>query len=73
MERSHDHGLHWTLFDTVEDLNFADDIVLLSQRHSDSQVKTSRMTSAAKSIGLKVNIKKTKVLRKNGFRQYSLT
>ena len=57
------HGLRWTLFDTLEDLDFADDIVLLSQRHSDSQVKTSRMTSAAKSIGLKVNIRKTKVLR----------
>ena len=53
------------LFSTLEYLDFPDDIVLLSHRHSDSQVKTSRMTSAAKSIGLKVNIKKTKVLRVN--------
>ena len=60
------NGLRWTLFGTLEDLDFADDIVLLSHRHSDSQViKTSRMTSAAKSIGLKVNTKKTKVLRVN--------
>ena len=45
------HGLCWTLFGTLEDLDFADhDIVLLSHRHSDTQV-----TSAAKSIGLKVN------------------
>ena len=50
---------------TLEDPDFADEIVLLSHRHSDSQVKTSRITSAAKSIGLKVNIKKTKVLREN--------
>ena len=50
--------------------DFADDIVLLSQRHSGSQTKTSRMTSAAKSIGLKVNIKKTKVLRVNANNQF---
>ena len=66
------HGLRWTLFDSLEDLDFADDIVLLSQRHSDSQVKTSRMTSAAKSIGLKVNIKKTKVLRVNANNQHPI-
>ena len=46
------HGLRWTLFGNLEDLYFDDDIVLLSHRHSDSQVKTSRMTSAAKSIDL---------------------
>ena len=38
------YGLRWTLFD----LDFADDIVLLLQRHSDSQVKTPRMTSEGK-------------------------
>ena len=53
------HGLRYTLFDTLEELDFASDIILLSQRHSHSQIKTSRITSAAKSIGLKVNIKKT--------------
>ena len=63
------HGLRWTLASTLEDLDFADDIVLLSKRQSDSQIKTSRMASAAKSIGLKVNAKKTKLLRVNANNQ----
>ena len=63
------HGLRWTFFDTLEDLDFADDIVLLSHRHGDSQVKTTRMAAAAKSIGLKVNANKTKILRVNANNQ----
>ena len=46
-----------------EDLYYADDIGLLSHRYQDAQLKTKRQT--ASTIGLKVNEKKTKVLRKN--------
>ena len=62
------HCLRWNLFYSLEDLDFAYDIVLLSQRHSDSQFKTSRITSAANSIWSesKCNTKKTKDLRVNG-------
>ena len=34
-------GITWTLMDTFEDLDFADDIVLLAHRHKDIQWETN--------------------------------
>ena len=56
-------GIRWTLMDVLEDLDFADDIVLLASRYVDIQDKTDAMAEKAKGIGLDVNIEKTKVLR----------
>ena len=55
-------GIRWTLMDVLEDLDFADDIVLLASRYVDIQDKTDAMAEKAKGIGLDVNIEKTKVL-----------
>ena len=49
----------------LEDLNYADDIGLLSIKHQDAQQNAERLSKIANTIGLKVNTKKTQVLRKN--------
>ena len=56
-------GIRWTLMDVLEDLDFADDIVLLASRYVDIQDKTDAMAEKAKGIGLDVNIEETKVSR----------
>ena len=58
-------GIRWTLTEVLEDLDFADDIVLLASRYVDIQEKTNIMAEKAGSIGLDVNVGKTKVLRMN--------
>ena len=58
-------GLQWTLTTTLEDLDYADDLGLMSHRLEDIQQKTERLNETAITIGLKVNKRKTQVLRKN--------
>ena len=57
-------GIKWTLTmtatTTLEDLDFADDIALLSHRHQDMQEKTDAMATTAGNLGLKASTKKTK-------------
>ena len=58
-------GIRWTLTTTLEDLDFADDIALLSQKQQDIQNKTTRFSNTAAKIGLKASTKKTKHMRMN--------
>ena len=62
-------GIKWTMTmtttTTLEDLDFADDIALLSHRHQDMQEKTDAMAPTAGNLGLKVSTKKTKGMRMN--------
>ena len=62
-------GIKWTMTmtatTTLEDLDFADDIALLSHRHQDMQEKTDAMATTAGNLGLKVSTKKTKGMRMN--------
>ena len=58
-------GIQWTLTERLEDLDFADDIVLLAQRHIDMQRKTTDFANNAKQIGLEINKSKTKHIRMN--------
>lgn len=58
-------GLHWTLTSILEDLDYADYLGPLSSRHQDIQQKTELLSVTASKIGLKVNTKKTQVLRVN--------
>ncbi|XP_068671400.1 uncharacterized protein [Montipora foliosa] len=57
----------------LEDLNFADDISLLSHRHQDAQEKLSRLAEEAEKTGLNINIKKTVVMRRNNKKQDPIT
>jgi hypothetical protein len=58
-------GIRWTLGSVLEDLDYADDVGLLTSKHSDMQEKTTKMKETSELIGLKVNKKKTKVMRVN--------
>lgn len=58
-------GIRWQMTSKLEDLDFADDIALLSSSHSQMQKKTNSITGLASRVGLKVNKKKTKIMRMN--------
>ena len=58
-------GITWSIFTTLEDLDFADDIALLSFRHSDMQEKTERLSHFASQLGLQLNANKTEEMRFN--------
>ena len=54
MERSTEHhhtGIHWYLFSQLEDLDFADDLALLSETHKHMQQKTERFQEKKQPTG----------------------
>ena len=55
-------GIRWDFSTTLEDLDFADDIVLLSSKFQDLNDKNKRMIEEASRIGLKLSAKKCKTL-----------
>ena len=58
-------GIRWGTFTILEDLDFADDIAMLSHTHQHIQEKSSRIEKYAGQIGLKINHKKTEVMSLN--------
>lgn len=58
-------GITWSLNKRLEDLDYADDICLLSQNFADIEAKLKVVESEAAKCGLKININKTKVMRIN--------
>ena len=56
-------GIQWTFTRQLEDLDFADDISLLSHRQQDAQEKLWRVAEEAGKTGLQINIGKTEVMR----------
>ena len=54
-------GIKWK-DKVLEDLDFADDIALLSSTHKDAQEKTNRLQMVADQTGLQINSAKTKIL-----------
>ena len=58
-------GITWTLMDTLEDLDFADDIVILAHRHQDIQMKTNDVALIGRQVGLNINTDKTKLMKIN--------
>ena len=52
-------GIRWKIDTLMEDLDFADDIALLSHTHDHMQGKSKRLSEIAKTIGL--NIAKQKL------------
>ena len=65
----HRTGIQWTLTKMLEDLDFADDISLLSHRQQDAQEKLDRVAHEAARTGLKINVGKTETLRINNHQQ----
>lgn len=58
-------GIQWSLTEHLEDLDFADDIALLSHSHQQMQDKSELLEKTAAGLGLKINGPKTKVMRIN--------
>ena len=58
-------GIRWKLSTVLEDLDYADDIALLSHSFHDIQEKTDSLNRFARQVGLQVNPIKTEVLPVN--------
>ena len=55
-------GIKWVDDKSLEDLDFADDIVLLSASHEDLQEKTEKLQFYSEQLGLQINTSKTKIM-----------
>ena len=58
-------GIRWNFTSKLEDLDFADDIALMSSRYTYMQTKAIQLNQFAAKTGLRMNKKKTQVLRIN--------
>ncbi|VDO71364.1 unnamed protein product [Schistosoma margrebowiei] len=57
------HGIQWTARNQLDDLDFADDLDLLSRTHEQMQTKTASVAAVSASVGLSIYKGKTKVLK----------
>ena len=57
--------IRWKFTTKLEDLDFADDIALLSSTRQHIQTKTDKVAHEAERVGLKVNVDKCRLLRIN--------
>ena len=58
-------GIQWTFTKHLEDLDFADDIGLLSHKQQHAQSKLTRLAEEAEKTGLRIYTKKTELMRIN--------
>ena len=58
-------GIRWNFTTKLEDLDFADDLALLSSKLQDIQQKTQRLNEIARQAGLRINTEITKVMKIN--------
>ena len=59
------NGIQWTMLTQLDDLDFSDDLALLSHSHRQMQDKTTELALISERVGLKINKRKTKILRTN--------
>ena len=59
------NGIQWTLCSQLDDLDFADELALLSHNHQQMQEKTLDLHHTSMQGGLTLNKQKTKILRIN--------
>ena len=59
------NGIQWTLKTQLEDLDFADDLALLSHNQQQMQEKTSELAVISSQVGLNIHKWKTKILMVN--------
>ena len=65
VNRDRRRGIQWALVNRLQDLDFADDLCLLSESHGDMQTKLEDLTNRAEKAGLIISVEKTKALRIN--------
>ncbi|VDO27933.1 unnamed protein product [Schistosoma margrebowiei] len=59
------HGIQWTSRMQLDDLDFADDLALLSQSQQQMQEKTTSVAAASAVVGLNIHKGKSKILQYN--------
>ena len=59
------NGIQWNLWTQLDDLDFADDLALLSHNHNQMQDKTTTLATTSIGTGLRINNKKTNLMRIN--------
>lgn len=64
-----ENGIRWKFTSKLYELDFADDIVLLSSTKQQIQDKTTRLNEEARRVGLKIDKEKTKAMRINARNQ----
>ncbi|VDP66810.1 unnamed protein product, partial [Schistosoma mattheei] len=58
-------GIHWTSRMQLDDLDFVDDLALLSQSQQQMQEKTTSVAAASAAVGFNIHKGKSKILRYN--------
>lgn len=59
------NGIQWTLWKQLDDLDFADDLALLSHNQQQMQDKTTVLADTSTQVGLHIHKGKTKVMKIN--------
>ena len=59
------NGIQWTLFEQLDDLCFADDLTLLAHNQNQMQDKTCRLETFSAKTGLRINLRKTELIKIN--------
>ncbi|VDO79834.1 unnamed protein product [Schistosoma margrebowiei] len=59
------HGIPWTARMQLNDIDFADDLALLSHTQQQMKEKTSSVAAASAAVGLNIHKEKSKILRYN--------
>ena len=59
------NGIQWKLWTQLDDLDFANDLALLSHNHSQMQDKTTLLETTSAWTGLKINRNKTELMKMN--------
>ena len=71
--RNGETGIRWRFTSKLDDLDFADDLALLSSKREHIQTKSDRIAEEASRVGLKININKSKVMRINARNNDNIT
>ena len=66
-------GVRWDFTTVLEDLDFADDIALLSSTMNHLQEKTTKLETNVGKVGLKLNNNKCKIIKTNSKSQSKTT
>ncbi|VDP62960.1 unnamed protein product [Schistosoma mattheei] len=59
------HGIQWTVRMQLDDLDFADDLALLSHTQQQMQEKTTSVAAASAAVGLNIHKGKSRILQYN--------
>ena len=67
------NGIQWTPWSQLEDLDFANDLALLSHSHQQMQEKTELLNTVSTQLGLNINRSKTRIMKANTKNNNSIT